>query len=174
MKPSVTNLIGLLDKPGLLKWANKIGLEGIHIDDYRKKSLSDGGSIHKQIEVYIKDKTPFINSEHQDNFEKYFSNKTILESEKNIETDYFTGRYDIKIGYNSKTYICDFKSNQKNIYLENKLQLVAYRMADKCDGVGIISVPDFIFLPIRIDDYRPYEEILINLSNIYNLKNLLA
>ena len=52
MKPSVTELIGMLDKPGLLNWANKIGLDGIKLEDYRKKSMINGTSLHKQIEDY--------------------------------------------------------------------------------------------------------------------------
>ena len=170
MKPSVTNLIQLLDKPGLLKWANSIGLQGISIDEYRKKSLSSGNYIHNQIQKYISNKIPFENVEYQDNFERYFSNKQILSSEKNIETDYFIGRYDIKFNYKSKIYLCDFKSNQNNIYFENKLQLSAYKMAEICDGVGIISIPDFKFLPVYITDFTPFEEILIYLSKIYKLK----
>ncbi len=173
MKPSVTKLIGLLDKPALLKWANKIGLEGIKLDEYRKKSLSDGDSLHKQIESFIRNKTPFTNLELKNNFERYFQNKKIIESEKEIETDYFTGRLDIKIKYNSKIFLCDFKSNQKAVYFENKLQLVAYGMAEQCDGFGIISIPDLTFLPVFVPDRKPYEKILINLSEIYALKNQL-
>ena len=94
----------------------------------------------------------------------------IIEIEKSIETDYFVGRLDVKIEYNGKIFICDFKSNQKNIYFENKLQLVAYSMAEQCDGLGIISVPDFTFIPVIINDKTPYQHILINLSNIFKLK----
>lgn len=174
LKPSVSKLIGLLDKPALLYWANKIGLEGTNIRDYRKKSTAAGSSIHKQIENCFLHGEPFENPEDQERFENYFSNKDILEIEKDIETDYFQGRYDLKLGYNGKTFLCDFKSNQRTIYFENKLQLVAYRMAEKCDGVGIISVPDFKFIPVFIEDYTPYEQILINLSNIYQLKEQLS
>lgn len=170
MKPSVSKLIQLLDKPALLKWANNIGLQGIKLDEYRKKSLADGTSIHSQIERFIKHQVLFDKEEHQNNFNNYFANKKIIDNEKNIETEYFVGRYDIKIEYNEKTFICDFKSNQSNIYFENKLQLTAYRMAEDCDGVGIISVPDFRFIPVPIKDFVPYEQILISLSNIYNLK----
>lgn len=172
-KPTVSNLISLLDKPALLKWANKIGLEGIHIDDYRKKSLAGGSFNHTQIERYVKDKTPFDNPEHQKCFDKYFCDKTILCCEQEIETEYFIGRYDIKIEYNGKKYICDFKSNQSGIYLENKLQLVAYRMGEPCDGVGVISVPSFTYIPVHIPNFEPYEEILKALSKIYTLKKQL-
>lgn len=169
-KPSVSELIKLLDKPALLKWANKIGLEGIKLDEYSNKVKNSGISIHKQIEEYIQFNKPFENIKHQNEFNRYFKDKKIISFESNIETDWFIGRQDLRIEYNGKQFICDFKSNQKYVYFENILQLVAYRMSEKSDGIGIISVPDFTFLPIKIQDFTPYEEILKSLSNIYNLK----
>jgi hypothetical protein len=49
-KPTVSQLLQLLDKPALLGWANKIGLEGISLDEYRKKSTKGGTDLHKEIE----------------------------------------------------------------------------------------------------------------------------
>mgnify|MGYP003426705574 CR=1 FL=1 len=173
MKPSVTDLLKLLDKPALLNWANKIGLEGININDYRKKSMAGGSSIHYQIEMYIKHKRPFDSQETMDRFNSFFDGKTIIEIEKPIETEYFKGRMDVSILVDGKKYICDFKSNQKGVYLENKLQLTAYRMAENCDIVGIISVPDFTFIPVNITDFEPYEKILKSLSEIYKYKKII-
>ena len=42
--------------------------------------------------------------------------------EKEIETEYFTGRYDIRFKSEDKIFISDWKSNQRYVYLENKLQ----------------------------------------------------
>lgn len=170
MKPSVTQLIGLLDKPGLLKWANKIGLQGIKLDEYRNKVMQQGTNYHKQIENYIKYNTPFLDNEFFNNYENFFSDKIIIESESKIETDYFTGRLDIKFKYNNRLYLCDFKSNHKDNYLENKLQLCAYRMATNCDCIAIISLPDMKLFHVNIENYYPYEQILINLSKIFTLK----
>jgi hypothetical protein len=173
MKPSVSKIIGLLDKPAIINWANKIGLQGIKIEDYRNNAMKSGTSLHKQIENFYLNGIPFENKELENNYFNFFKDKEILEIEKNIETDYFIGRLDIKIKYKNKVYICDFKSNQKYIYFENKLQLIAYNMADNCDNLAIISIPDFNLIELNILDYKPYEKILINLSEIYNLKNLL-
>jgi hypothetical protein len=172
-KPSVTELISLLDKPALLNWANKIGLEGIKLEDYRKRSLQNGTSIHKQIEDFINNNHPFENKEHENNFKRYFNNKEILEIEKPIETDLFVGRLDVKFKYNNKVYICDFKTNQKNVYFENILQLCSYWMAEKCDGVGIISVPDFRFIHVSVENFNEYEKIIKSLNTIYTLKQKL-
>lgn len=170
MKPALTTLIKMLDKPALLSWANKIGLEGIRLNEYRKKVTGDGTSLHKQIEDYHFKNIPFKDPKHQENFDNYFKDKLILDLEEKIETDYFQGRLDLRINYKGKIYLCDFKSNHKRVYFENILQLAGYRMDSKCDGVGIISIPDFTFIPVKVEDFTPYEEILKNLSNIYKLK----
>lgn len=170
MKPSVTQLIGLLDKPALMKWANRIGLEGTTLDEYRQKSMAKGTSMHNQIEQHIKNKTPFEDKNLGLGFLNFFTDKKIIECEKKVECDYFNGRLDLIMEFDSRKYLCDFKSKQGHIYFENKLQLSAYRMCEPCDDVCIISIPDFRVLTIDIVDYTPYEEILKSLSNIYKLK----
>jgi hypothetical protein len=174
MKPSVTVLLGLLDKPALMNWANKIGLQGVTLADFRKRATNSGTSIHNQIEAYLLNGTPFEDPMIQQRCEAFFLDKEVLEVEKKIETEHFTGRLDLKIRYNGEVYVCDFKSSQKYIYLENKLQLAAYRMAEPCDKVAVISVPDFTFMPVEINDYWPYEQILMSLSKIHEMKTLLT
>lgn len=170
MKPQVTKIIGLLDKPALLNWANKIGLEGINIKDYRSKSMSAGSSLHSQTEKYIKDKIPFEDKNAQLNCDIFLKDIEILGIEETIETDYFIGRLDLRFRYLNDVYIVDFKSNQKYIYFENKLQLIAYRMAKECNKIAVVSIPDFTIIPIFINDFEPYEEILKCLSKIYIIK----
>jgi len=48
-KPSVSKLVKILDKPALVGWANKIGLEGVNLKAYRTKAMADGSNIHAQI-----------------------------------------------------------------------------------------------------------------------------
>jgi len=171
MKPTVTQLLKLLDKPALLNWANKQGLKGIDINQERKKYLNDGTSIHSQIENFIRHGEQFDSEYAQFQFTKFIENKEILGIENKIETEWFKGRYDIKLKYNDKIYLVDFKSNAKRIYLENKLQLVAYGMAEECDSFAVVSVPDFTIMNFNVKDRKPYEEILKSLSIIYNCKN---
>lgn len=170
-KPSITELTGLLDKPALLKWANTIGLQGIDLDLYRATSKKNGISYHKKIEDYLLNGIEIDDVIFKNNCIDFFSDKNILEVEKKLENDFFTGRLDIKFEYHGLIYIGDFKTNQNRIYLENKLQLSGYRMIEGCDKVCIISLPDFNIVPIDNINYGSCEKILINLSNIYNLKN---
>lgn len=169
-KPSVSELLALLDKPALLNWANQQGLKGINIQKERSKWLKSGLSIHSQIEHYIKDRVPFLNIEDQERFLNFIKDKEIISFETKIETEWFQGRYDIKLKWNDKVYIMDFKSNQKAIYLENKLQLIAYSMAENCDSFAIVGVPNFNIVEVEIQDREPYIEIIKSLSNIYKYK----
>lgn len=169
-KPSVTELIKLLDKPALLSWANKQGLQGVDISLKKKEWLDVGTSIHGQIENYIKHGTPFINPAHQLFFDVFAKDKTFLNIEKEIETEWFTGRYDAMIEMRGCKYIIDYKLNHKTVYLENKLQLIAYGMAESCDKFAIVSIPDFKITEVTIGERDPYEKIIIALSSIYQAK----
>lgn len=172
MKPSVTKLIDMLDKPALLKWANKLGLEGVKIDDYRSQKKQGGTDYHLAIENYIKFQMPSGDDSFDANMQKFFSDKVVIDSEKSFETDYFVGRYDVKLMYRDFTFICDFKSNQKGVYFENKLQLAAYAMAEKNCHVAIVHLPSFLLHPVTIDQDL-YSEFLVTLSKLYNLKSKL-
>lgn len=170
-KPSISELLSLLSKPALIGWANKQGLLGVDINKASKKWLNAGTSIHAQINRFIENNEPFENEENQVRFLRFAENKELLCSEKEIETEWFIGRYDLKMKWNDKIYLCDFKSNKRKIRLENRLQLVGYSMAEPCDSFAIISVPDFTILNFKIENRQPYEDMLKALSTIYTLKN---
>lgn len=172
-KPSVSELLDLLNKPALLNWANRIGLEGLTLDHYRKAKMMQGTSIHKEIENCFKNGEPFSNIEWQNNFNTLFENIEILSIEEKIETEWFQGRLDVRFRKDNFIYLADFKSNHKKHYLENILQLTAYKMATNNDKVAIISVPDFKLMPLKIKDFTPYEIILKSLSTIYTQKQLI-
>ena len=171
IKPSISDLLDLLNKPALISWANKIGLEGTKLKDFRKKSQGEGTSFHKQIEEFLRDWKPIEDVEFQKRVEAFFAGAEIIGLEKPFEHEFFNGRYDIKFSRNSETWICDFKTNKKKLYLENALQLVGYRMAEKCDRIGVISIPEMKLIEIPKEvNLEPYEQILIHLSHIYQLK----
>jgi len=173
IKPSVTQLLSLLDKPALLNWANQQGLKGIDVKKERSKWLNAGSSIHKQIENYVRKGEPFISGIVQLLFNEFISDKEILGIECKIESELFTGQYDLKVKWNDKTYIMDFKNNSKKIYFENKLQLIAYGMIEQCDSFAIVSVPGFVIMNFKVEDRKPYEEIIKALANIHYHKWLI-
>ncbi len=168
--PTVTQLLKLLDKPPLMKWANKIGLEGIKLEDYYEIAKAKGNDYHDQVENAIKHGEVITDKKLRDNFEAFFSDVIPLESEKDVSCEHWRGRYDIKFERGGETYLCDFKSNAKRVYLENKLQLVAYSEIEQVDRLGIISLPDFKFYPVDIVDRKPYTGILKALSHIHKCR----
>jgi hypothetical protein len=167
MKPSVTNLLNMLNKPGLIKWANKMGFKGVDVGVFKESSRERGTSRHKVIEDFANG----VLSEDQelnDKMVRFFSDKKIIDTEMSFETEYFVGRYDIKLIWNDLTFVCDYKSSQK-IYFENKLQLAAYMMATGCERSAVIHFPDLLINPVDINIER-YSEFLITLSKLYQLK----
>lgn len=171
MKPTVTQLLEILNKPALLKWANKIGLEGISLDEQREKAFSNGTNIHSEIENFILYKKPFSDDSMHKKFDKLFSKKEVVDIEQKIETEYFYGRYDIRFkNEDSEIVLADFKTS-KGVWFETILQLVAYDMSVKADRLAVIKVPEFKIRYINLLDKEKYQEILKSLSKIYTVKN---
>lgn len=167
MKPSVTKLIDLLDKPALLRWANKLGLDGVKLDDYRSKEKEQGSNTHESIENYLKFKILPDDKVLSDRIELFFIDKEVLEIEKSIETEFFIGRFDVKLKWKDFVFICDFK-NSDRVYLETKLQLSAYKMAESCDHVAVINTDTFMIRPV--DTNEIHIEFIKTLSKLYDLK----
>jgi hypothetical protein len=169
-RPSVTTLLDLLAKPALIKWANKQGLLGIDINNVRKKALAGGTSIHEQIENYCKGTGDFEREIDRQSFETFMQGKKLRSMECDIETEWFVGRYDAEIMVDDEIYIVDYKTGFKGrVYLEHKLQLIAYTMA-KPAQMAIVPVPQFHLIPVVIENRKPYEDILKALSNIWQIK----
>ena len=52
--PGVTTLTGVMDKPALVAWANKIGLEGIKVREYVDDLARIGTLAHYMVECHVK------------------------------------------------------------------------------------------------------------------------
>lgn len=168
-KPSITELVDLLAKPALVTWANKQGLAGIDIGNVRRRTRNAGTSMHGQIEDGA-----FNDPIHAANFTRFASGKEFLATEKSIETEWFTGRYDLLLAYQGQRWLCDYKKSRRHrLYFEHKIQLVAYGMAEPADRFAVIATPDFAFLPLEINDEQraKIEQVIICLSQIYCLRH---
>lgn len=165
---SVSKLLNILNKPALLGWANKIGLQGTHIDDYRKESSSKGSLKHKQIEDYLINGVIFEESYKIDNL---LNGYRILGVEQDINNGYINGRYDLLLEKDGKKIVIDFKSNAK-IYLQQKLQLSTYKELLNADYIGIINFTDWRLDILEIDTDE-YYQIIRNLYSIHvTIENL--
>jgi hypothetical protein len=52
--PGVTTILGILDKPGLLKWAFRMGQEGKDIEKVRDEAAAVGTVAHARVEAYLR------------------------------------------------------------------------------------------------------------------------
>lgn len=165
---SVTKLIGLLDKPALMKWANKIGLEGIKLDDYRNQSKDKGNSSHDKCERYFKYGEEFEGCE---KLKKELIGYKVIGCEIDVNNGFICGRLDLALEKDGEIYICDFKSG-KNIYLATKLQLSTYKHIYGGHKICFINLETF---KIQVIDIKTeyYFEIVKRLYQVYGLLTML-
>ena len=160
----------LLDKPALVYWANKIGLEGVSISEHRKQSAAKGTSIHDQIKRRFATGQQLDDADSDTRMTEFLSGFKVEASEEVVETDLFIGRLDCRLSDRRGMFIVDFKSSE-SIYIEQVLQLAAYRMAFPLAQLAVVEIPSFKLKHLKIDDFAPFEEIITALAVIHsNLK----
>jgi hypothetical protein len=167
MKPTVTELLDILNKPALIKWANDLGLKGISLKSYRKDVFSDGNKKHKEIEDYLLHGVLIEDENKRIKIEKSFSDVSLISIEESFENDFFKGRCDIRFIKNGIQYIGDFKRKFKRPYLEHYLQLIAYKIHFNCDKICIIDLNEFMIHELSLLREYEYKKILHHLIEIY-------
>jgi len=134
--PGTTTITGVLNKPALVPWANKIGLQGIEVGKYVDELASIGTLIHYLVECHIKkqdpelgDYTPNQIDTAENGFLKYLEwekrNKPkVIASELQLvsETKKYGGTIDSIMEINGKLVLIDFKSS-KGVFPDHHLQV---------------------------------------------------
>lgn len=161
---SVSKLIDILNKPALLRWANRIGLDGVDLKNYKKQVTSNGIDKHKLVEDYLLNGVVFNGS---DRLDKCLLGYEVVSVEQEITNGKIIGRVDLILKKDDLIYICDFKSG-KNIYLSTKLQLSTYKHIYGADKICFINLDDFIMKEITIET-KDYFDIIKRLYQVYEL-----
>lgn len=131
--PSVTELLSFIDSEGLIRWANRIGRQGLDNKDVANTAAEFGTMVHESIEMYLKKKPEKVN----DNvclqaFKQWWSGINschrirILGQEQSLMCEYFAGTYDLLISIDDKPYLIDFKTSN-HVGYKYFMQLAAYR-----------------------------------------------
>ena len=155
---SVTGLLKLLHKEGLLYWSNKIGLEGTSLKDYRNKSSKKGTKKHNEVENYLVNGVKFNDSYKLD---KCLEGYTIEDIEFDVDNGFINGRCDLMLSKGSEVIIVDFKSSGK-VYLDQKIQLSAYAEMTEAKKIAIINFNNWELEFLNIDT-KKYFNILRHL-----------
>ncbi len=169
--PGATTVTGLLNKPALVVWANRLGLEGIDSSKYVDKAARIGTLIHAMVEAHItnteldtSDYTQmeieiaengyfkYLDWEKQHKVEPIFNEKGFV-SEKHK----YGGTLDFYCKLDGKYTLIDFKSC-KAIYDEQFCQVSAYGNLLRENKFKVQQV---IILRIGRDEDEGFEEKVI-------------
>lgn len=192
--PGVTTVLGLLNKPALVPWANKLGLQGIDVKKYVDDKADIGTLGHamvtdtlmgtvtdlsdysqNQIDLAENCALSFWEWEKENPIEEVFFCEKPLVSEAHR----FGGTLDIYAKVNGRREIIDLKTGS-GIYDEHLWQVAALKRlleehGNPVDGVRIINIPrtETEAFMQRIASEKESEvgwEIFLSLLRVYNLK----
>lgn len=142
---SISKILQELHSESIVYWANRIGLEGTKLSEYRKKSTSKGIEWHSKIQDRIRT--------------EWYKDYNLIGIEVVLEDEYICGRADLILEKEGIHYIFDFKSSE-DIYLSQVLQLLAYKKMYWPCKIGIINLETEKETIIELEDEEIYENIL--------------
>jgi len=186
--PSITTILGSIEKPGLIDWRNSLGDKAA--DKEMKRAADRGTAVHSMIELMLDNHDDPTHGHKIEHITEFKSLRTYLKKINKIitqeaalysDTMQVAGRVDCIAEYKGKLAIIDFKtstnSKDKKIITDYFLQTTAYAlMFDELyniqinDIVIIMSVEKdvpLIFTGI-VDDY--IEPLLKRINTFYNKK----
>lgn len=166
--PSVTTILGVLNKPALLEWAWKCGIDGLDYKAVRDNAADIGTLAHYLIMCHLKGEIPDTSEYSKEDIDKaenclikYLDwekeNKItpILVEQPLISEKYqFGGTIDCLARVNDSLILVDHKTG-KAIYSEMFYQLAAYRQLLNEAGYEVISAR---ILRIGRDNNEGFEE----------------
>lgn len=180
--PGVTTVLGVLAKPALVPWANKLGLQGIEVGKY-VDSLADVGTLcHNIVECYLMKKevdyadyTPNQRILAEGATKKFFdwekkNEFKVIKSELQLVSEkyYFGGTCDIYCDLNGKKTLIDIKTS-KACYSEHFTQCAAYAILLEENGY---PVEDVKILRIGREESEGFDEKEVPLVAIHKEKFL--
>ncbi len=191
--PGVTTITGVMNKPALVPWANKLGLEGIEVRKYVDDLAVIGTLAHYMVECHIKTIKPDLDDYSKNqidaaiiSFQKYLDwesrNKVeYVDSELSLVSDGmgYGGQIDIIAVLNGVRTLIDIKTC-KAIYPDHFLQVSAYMLLANEHGANLSETrivrigrseeegleAEEKLIPMLVK----FQEIFMQCLNIYNLK----
>jgi RecB family exonuclease len=189
----VTTILSVLNKPALVAWANRMGLQGIDTTKYVEKAADAGTAAHAMIECYLT-KQEFSRVQYaedilsiaENGYLKYLDwedkhkiedvhSEMILVSEK-LE---YGGTIDMYCKLDGQYTLVDFKTNATGIYAEMMHQTAGgYRLLLEENGypvqkVIIIRLGKSEDMDIEIKEVGQWDihtDIFLNCKNLYELQ----
>ena len=180
----VTTVLGVLNKPALVGWANRLGLEGIEVGKYVDNLADIGTLAHAMIEAHLKGEK-FDTSDYSKNqidkaenavlkffeWEKQHKIKVIaLEAQLVSEKHMYGGTCDIYCELDGKLTLIDIKT-AKAVYGEHHTQCVAYEQLLNETGN---KVEEVMILRVGREEAEGFEVIPVTKRELHFKKFLAA
>lgn len=170
--PSVTTITGQLNKPALIVWANKLGLQGIDSSKFRDDKADIGSLAHEMILAHLSKREPETEDYSKNQidaaensflsyleWEKQHKITPILTEHQAVSEEYkYGGTFDFYGSIDDTLEVVDFKTGS-GIYDEMWLQVAAYGQLIKLPvkRYRILNIP-------RTEDESFKEEVKTDLS----------
>lgn len=192
--PGATTIAGLIDKPFLVKWANKLGKQGIDVTEYVNDQAKKGTLIHTIIESHITQESVDLSSYSEDEidmasivfyshymeWEKLHKVEPIFVEKSLVSEEHkFGGIIDFYAKVDDVYTVIDFKTS-KSINNEHLLQVSSYvqllrENGYQVDKLLILDVKKDINTPLEeksltVEETLPYWEMFKHLVDVYWIK----
>ena len=189
--PSVTQIVSMLNKPVLVTWANKLGLQGIDVRKYVDIKAEIGTVAHRMILDYFLNQETDFSEYSRDvidkaensflSFLEWTKNKEIkpllVEESMVSELELFGGAFDFYGLVDGEKTLVDFKTGN-GIYQEYFYQLAGYSILLEEAGMKvrrgmILNIPrteDERFLVQSVTSFEREKKIFRHLLAIYWLE----
>ena len=184
--PSATTILKILNKPQLVRWANHLGWNHLHVDAVLNESSIMGTRVHYLINailsnnyvIYIDDgEIPIkLLYSYITRFKMWLNTNTVepILLEKSLTSDLFGGTIDFYGKINGKFTVLDFKTSKK-IRMSMFFQLALYvilleELGYQVDQVGILLVnPQYRDERyIQRDELQPYIVFVNKLVDLFH------
>ncbi len=193
--PGVTTVTGLLNKPSLVRWANKLGLEGIEVSARTEENARAGSLVHALLHAELLGQEPDltgISPGEREQAERALSLFRAWRSEHSLRPIHcersfvseelrFGGTVDCYCLLDGRPVLLDFKTG-RSIYPEFFVQLAAYARLLQEQGFPVEELR--VLLLNRENGTRAEERsvsdsdawfaLFRNLLNVYYLKKELG
>lgn len=134
--PSVTEILAIIAKPGLMTWANSLGLAGKDNKTESQRIAGIGTAVHAQIESYFREGKPFYEGAPKEAryplklfamwLQKHEIEPVLIEESLISPALGFAGTIDLLAKVDGRLTLIDFKTSTR-IYGDYYAQLSAYK-----------------------------------------------
>lgn len=196
--PSVTTVLGVIAKPWLVQWANRLGLQGINSTEYVDQAAGAGSLTHAAIDAAFRGEALDAALVEEFSEEERAAGRNawrrftewraahaveplLTEHQMVSERLHVGGTLDFFAVVNGRRTIVDFKTSS-SIYDSHLIQLSAYRSlleeaGTQVDEVRVVTLPrdpDVRGRQAVVTDTAPYLEVFERALDLYRAQTVLG